>query len=111
MTNSESKIIPFTVDDALSDVKKLTAFVDNLLELGDKIKQNKPQLEYIVELMRKQELNNQFYTIAEVAEALHCQNKRAMELLRENNVQIIEAGKSYVVNKDVFLKAFGGGSN
>lgn len=96
-----------TLDTAVSSIQSQIAFIDALLELGDKVKENRPQLEYMVELMRKQELNSQFYTVAEVAEALHCQTKRAMDMLRERNVEIINAGKSYVVNKDAFLDAFG----
>ena len=68
MTNE--KIIPLTIDQALSDVDKLCRLVDAFLVLGDKIKSNEPQLQSVQAQMRQMELNNNFYTIAEVAEAL-----------------------------------------
>lgn len=104
MTNE--KVIPFSIDSALTDVDKLCRLVDGLLALGDKIKSNEPQLQSVQATMRQMELNNNFYTIAEVAEALHCQNKKAFEELRKRNVPIIEAGKTYVVQRDNFLNAF-----
>ena len=104
MTNE--KIIPLTIDQALSDVDKLCRLVDAFLVLGDKIKSNEQQLQSVQAQMRQMELNNNFYTIAEVAEALHCQNKKALEELRKRNVPIIEAGKTYVVLRENFLDAF-----
>ena len=106
MTNE--KIIPFSVDDALTEVDKMLKLVNGLLELGDKVKSNQPQLESVSQMLRQQEINSQFYLITECAEALHCQPKRAIELLRQRGVEIINAGKSYVVFKDDFINAFGG---
>lgn len=104
MTNE--KIIPFTVDSALTEVDKLNKLIDGLLELGDKINSNSPQLQGVQERLRQIELNSNFCTISEVAEALHCQNKKAFEELRKRNVPIIDAGKTYVVQRDNFLNAF-----
>lgn len=106
MERSGNKIVPYEFDVALSDIQKLNSLVDGLLEIGEKIRNNEAQLEHLSEQLRRQELNNQFYTITEVADALHCKTKRAYELLREHNVPIIESGKSYVVNKKSFLNAF-----
>lgn len=104
-TAENNKVFAFP-NQAVSNVKAQIDYIEALLELGDKVKENRSQLECMVELMRKQELNSQFYTVAEVAEALHCQTKKASELLRKNNVPIISAGKNYVVNKEAFLSAF-----
>lgn len=103
---NNEKIIPFTIDDALTEVEKFNKLIDGLLELGDKIKSNSTHLQDIQGHLRQIELNNNFYTISEIAEALHCQNKKAFEELRKRGVPIIEAGKTYVVNKENFLNAF-----
>lgn len=101
-----SNVIEFTVDTALTEVEKLNCFIDGLLELSNKINTNSYQIKNIQEQLRRQEINSNFYTVAEVAEALHCQTKKAFEELRARNVEIIEAGKTYVVQKDNFLNAF-----
>lgn len=105
-TPEQQRVIPFTVDSALSDVGKLNQFIDALLELGDKIKGNAPQLRYIQDELRMQELKGNFYTIAEVVEAMHCTTKTAMKRLEERGVEILDYGKTYVVFKDNFLNAF-----
>lgn len=101
-----SKIIPFTTDSALSEVSKLTQLVDNLLELGIKLNENSEQLEKVQKAIRQQELRKQFLTLEEVADALHCEKKTATKELRERGVEIITAGKTYVVQSDNFVNAF-----
>lgn len=100
------KVIPLNIADAMSEVEQLNQFIDGLLQLADKIQQNKPQLQAVQENVRQIELNNNFYTLSEVAEALHCTTKTAKEELRKRGVEIIDAGKTYVVLKSNFIKAF-----
>lgn len=103
---AQQSVVPFTVDDALSDVNKYKLFVDNLIDLADKVKDNSHQLRYIQEEMRKKEINDIFITVAEAAEAMHCGKKTAMKRLEERGVEILDYGKTYVVFKENFLNAF-----
>lgn len=105
MSNAAT-IIPFTTDSALSEVNKLSQLVDDLLELGAKLNNNAEQLKNVQKILRQQELKKQFLTLEEVADALHCEKKTATKALRERNVEIITAGKTYVVQSDNFLNAF-----
>lgn len=106
-TPEQQRVIPFTVDSALSDVGKLNQFIDGLLQLGDKIKNNEQQLSAIQDALRMQELKGNFYTIAEVAEALNCSPKTAKKRLEERGVEILTGySKSDMVFKDNFLNAF-----
>lgn len=104
MTNE--KIIPFTVDEAVKNISQMQELVDRLLTLGETINGNRQQLQTLCEEISQAEVNSQFLTIAEIAEALKCQPMRANTLLREKGVPIIEAGRTYVVSKRLFLKAF-----
>ncbi len=104
---TDSKIIAFnSIDEVQSDVAKLSQLVDNLLILGEKIKNNRSELEYLQEQLRRQELRSNFYTMDEVAEALHCEKKSATNTLRRRGVELIDSGKSFVVLRDNFLNAF-----
>lgn len=104
---TDSKIISFnSLDEAQSDITKLGEIVDKLLVLGDKFKANRSELEYVQEQLRRQELNSNFYTMDEVAEALHCEKKSAINTLRKRGVELIDSGKSFVVQRDNFLNAF-----
>ena len=82
--------------------------IENLIALGRSIELNKDTLETVNEAMKKQELNNSFFTVAEIAEALHCTPKSAMQEMRRRNVELIATGKSYVVYKENFYNAFRG---
>lgn len=82
--------------------------IENLISLGHSIELNKDTLETVNEAMKKQELNNSFFTVAEIAEALHCTPKSAMQEMRRRNVELIATGKSYVVYKENFYNAFRG---
>ena len=84
--------------------------IEKLVALGEQIEINKSTLETVCEAMRRQELNSSFFTVAEIAEALHCTTKSAMQELRRRNVELIASGKSYIVFKDNFFNAFGGGT-
>ncbi len=104
---TNSNVIQFTsLDEVQSDVTKLSQLVDKLLVLGDKIKANRSELEYVQEQLRRQELNSNFYTMDEVAEALHCEKGSAIKTLRNRGVELIASGKSFVVQRDNFLNAF-----
>lgn len=104
---TDSKIINFnSIDEVQSDVAKLIQLVDNLLLLGDKLKANRTELEGLQAQLRRQELNSNFYTMDEVAEALHCEKKSAINTLRNRGVELIASGKSFVVQKDNLLNAF-----
>lgn len=104
---TDSKIISFnSLDEVQSDITKLGEIVDKLLVLGDKFKANRSELEYVQEQLRRQELNSNFYTMDEVAEALHCEKKSAISTLRNRGVELIASGKSFVVQRDNFLNAF-----
>ena len=104
---TDSKIINFnSIDEVQSDVTKLIQLVDNLLLLGDKLKANRTELEGLQAQLRRQELNSNFYTMDEVAEALHCEKKSAINTLRNRGVELIASGKSFVVQKDNLLNAF-----
>lgn len=100
-----------TIDDTMNDIAKLQMTVDKLLKLGDSISLNKIQLSTLLDTLRRAEINSQFITIAEAAEALHCSPKRAVEYLKQRNVEIIDAGKTYVIYRKAFDKSFEGGSN
>ena len=104
MTNE--KIIPFTVDEAVNNISQMQELVDRLLTLGETINGNRQQLETLCEEIKQAEINSQFLTIAEIAEALKCKKIKASDILKEKGVPIIEAGKTYVVSKRLFLKAF-----
>ena len=104
---TDSKIINFnSIDEVQSDVAKLSQLVDKLLVLSDKFNENRSELEYIQAQLRRQELNSNFYTMDEVAEALHCEKKSAINTLRNRGVELIASGKSFVVQKDNLLNAF-----
>jgi hypothetical protein len=104
---TDSKIISFnSLDEVQSDITKLGEIVDKLLVLGDKFKANRSELEYVQEQLRRQELNSNFYTMDEVAEALHCEKGSAIKTLRNRGVELISSGKSFVVQRDNFLNAF-----
>lgn len=103
----KSNVIPFTsLDEVQSDVTKLSQLVDKLLVLGDKIKANRTDLEYVQAQLRRQELNSNFYTMDEVAEALHCEKSTAIKNLRNRGVELVSSGKSFVVQRDNFINAF-----
>ncbi len=104
---TDSKIINFnSIDEVQSDVTKLTQLVDKLLILGDTLKANRSELECLQSQLRRQELNSNFYTMDEVAEALHCEKPSAINTLRNRGVELIASGKSFVVQKDNLLNAF-----
>lgn len=100
-----------TIDETVDDIVKLQTTVDKLLKLGDSISLNKIQLTSLLDTLRRAEINSQFITIAEAAEALHCSPKRAVEYLKQRNVEIIDAGKTYVIYKKAFDESFEGGGN
>lgn len=104
MTNE--KIIPFTVDEAVDEVNKMQELIDKLLTLGNSINGNRHLLESVTAEIRKADINSNFVTFAEIAEALHCQPVKVSKLLKNKGVPIIDAGKTYVVSKRLFLKAF-----
>lgn len=66
---------PTTIDETVDDIKKLQNIVEELLILGDKISSNKIQLKTLLGTMRKAEINSNFITLAEAAEALQCTPK------------------------------------
>ena len=103
---TDSNIISFTTDDALLNLEKEIRYIDKLLELGAKIHDNEEQLEVVLKLLRKYEIVSQFYTMDEVAEALHCEKKSAINGLRNRGVELVSQGKVFVVQKDNFLNAF-----
>ena len=104
---TDSKIISFnSLDEVKTDITKLGEIVDKLLVLGDKFKANRSELEYVQEQLRRQELNSNFYTMDEVAEALHCEKGSAIKTLRNRGVELISSGKSFVVQRDNFLNVF-----
>lgn len=100
-----------TIDDTMNDIAKIQATVNQLIKLGDSISLNNIQLTSLLDTLRRSEINSQFITIAEAAEALHCSPKRAVEYLKQRNVEIIDAGKTYVIYRKAFDKSFEGGSN
>lgn len=100
-----------TIDETVDDIVKLQTTVDKLLKLGDSISLNKIQLTSLLDTLRRAEINSQFITIAEAAEALHCSPKRAVEYLKQRNVEIIDAGKTYVIYRKAFDESFEGGGN
>lgn len=100
-----------TIDETVDDIVKLQTTVDKLLKLGDLISLNKIQLTSLLDTLRRAEINSQFITIAEAAEALHCSPKRAVEYLKQRNVEIIDAGKTYVIYRKAFDESFEGGGN
>lgn len=100
-----------TIDETADDIVKLQATVDKLLKLGDSISLNKIQLTSLLDTLRRAEINSQFITIAEAAEALHCSPKRAVDYLKQRGVEIIDAGKTYVIYKKAFDESFEGSSN
>ncbi len=104
----ESNLIQFPEYEALSSVQMLNKFVDGLLELSDKLKNNHIQLSEVQRMLKQQELNDNFCSIKEVAEALNCTPKSAMNELRKRNVEIITSSKTYMVQRDNFLNAFRG---
>lgn len=93
-------------NEAIDNIAQMQLFVDNLLKLGDSLNGNRQQLNSLISEIRQAEINSQFITIAEIAEALKCQPIKASKLLKEKGVPVIEAGKTYVVSKRLFLKAF-----
>lgn len=100
-----------TIDDTMNDIAKIQATVNQLIKLGDSISLNNIQLTSLLDTLRRSEINSQFITIAEAAEALHCSPKRAVEYLKQRNVEIIDAGKTYVIYRKAFDKSFEGGGN
>ena len=104
MTNE--KIIPFAIDETIDKVKKIQELVNALIALGDSINGNRHVLEAVTTEMRKADINSNFVTFAEIAEALHCQPAKVSNLLKSKGVPVISAGKTYVVSKRLFLKAF-----
>ncbi len=100
-----------TIDDTTNDIVKLQVTVDKLLKLGDSIAANQTQLSTLLDTLRRVDINSKFITIAEAAEALHCSPKRAVEYLKQRNVEIIDAGKTYVIYRKAFDESFEGGGN
>lgn len=95
-----------TIDDTMNDIVKLQVTVDKLLKLGDSIAANQTQLSTLLDTLRRADINSKFITIAEAAEALHCSPKRAVEYLKQRNVEIIDAGKTYVISRKAFIDSF-----
>lgn len=100
-----------TIDDTMNDIVKLQVTVDKLLKLGDSIAANQTQLSTLLDTLRRADINSKFITIAEAAEALRCSPKRAVEYLKQRNVEIIDAGKTYVIYRKAFDESFEGGGN
>lgn len=100
-----------TIDDTMNDIVKLQVTVDKLLKLGDSIAANQTQLSTLLDTLRRADINSKFITIAEAAEALHCSPKRAVEYLKQRNIEIIDAGKTYVIYRKAFDESFEGGGN
>ena len=95
-----------TIDDTMNDIVKLQVTVDKLLKLGDSIAANQTQLSTLLDTLRRADINSKFITIAEAAEALHCSPKRAIEYLKQRNIEIIDAGKTYVIYRKAFDESF-----
>lgn len=100
--------MPQQASDLSVQLNQTINLIENLISLGHSIEVNKDTLETVNEAMKKQELNNSFFTVAEIAEALHCTPKSAMQEMRRRNVELIATGKSYVVYKENFYNAFRG---
>jgi hypothetical protein len=90
----------------LVDVRRINSIVDELLALGKKISGGADELTQLQQFLKERELQSQFYTVDEVAAALHCQYKAAKQELDRRGVEIITCGKVHMVNKDNFLRAF-----
>ena len=106
MAVAQKITVPIDVDIRSNEVKRINEFIDQVLALGNKIKSNEQQLMNLQDELRMLDLKENFYTVAEVAEALHCTPKTALKLLKEKDVPILDHGKTYVVFKENFLNAF-----
>ena len=73
--------MPQQASDLSVQLNQTINLIENLISLGHSIELNKDTLETVNEAMKKQELNNSFFTVAEIAEALHCTPKSAICLL------------------------------
>lgn len=96
-------------NETINEIKMLEQVVNGLLELNKLIKANGTELEEMLATLKKAEINNSFMTVADAAEALQCSTKRATEYLKQRNIEIIDAGKTYVIYKNAFIESFANG--
>lgn len=96
------------IEQDLLEVDNISALVDKLITLGNKITDNKETLEKLSDDMRNELAKGMFMTMDEVGLALRCKPDKAAEYLTQKGIPMHKAGRGYVVSKAQFKKYFEG---
>lgn len=96
------------IEQDLLEVDNISALVDKLISLGNKIADNKETLEQLSDDLRNESAKGMFMTMDEVGLALRCKPEKATEYLLKKGIPMHKAGRGYVVNKEQFKKYFEG---
>lgn len=93
-------------NETIDSVYQLKTLVEELLKLNQVLSQSDRSLKEMLDIIRQNEINSRFLTLSEAADALHCTPKRVTEVLKSRGIEIIDAGKTYVISRKAFIDSF-----
>lgn len=101
----ENKIIQMNTP--VTDLRRVIEFGEELINFGKMLDSNEQHIEKALNMLRRQDVCSRFLTLEDVSKALGCQTiKATTKYLRDNNIEIIKAGKECRVYAESFYKIF-----